>query len=356
MQGAKSLFWKKTKSGKWAARAAIRLFFVAVFSLALTLTGCQTTAQTTEPLLKSMAIYSCDAIQGFSSGLVDTNAVKSEISDLEKQIKSFQQDIESRQNEITTLKEAAKSEEQQQLEQEVAVLQEQISSLQSKLKESRRELLLLQNSQSSEEITKLRKEISNLEMQVSTLQNTMNRLKSDLNTFYVKNQIMVGYIEHVKIGGTELVGDITVADPVSSSRSSVVGVLANISWDGGVEDPIMLTSQISEQNKLLLDSLMLSSLLNSDVELSFTVYNFDSDARESFKCFHTNSGILHGGIYKPGKEYFMQIDSDPWTVPSISKSYSFSLGVVPKPQLQTIYKANSVKEQLVQQWGMTAVR
>lgn len=101
---------------------------------------------------------------------------------------------------------------------------------------------------------------------------------------------------------------------------------------------------------------MLSSLLNSDVELSFTVYNFDSDARESFKCFHTNSGILHGGIYKPGKEYFMQIDSDPWTVPSISKSYSFSLGVVPKPQLQTIYKANSVKEQLVQQWGMTAVR
>ncbi|MGI6298376.1 MAG: hypothetical protein ACOX1T_04130 [Saccharofermentanales bacterium] len=83
------------------------------------------------------------------------------------------------------------------------------------MEESRRELLLLQNSQSSEEITKLRKEISNLEMQVSTLQNTMNRLKSDLNTFYAKNQIMVGYIEHVKIGGTELVGDITVADPVA---------------------------------------------------------------------------------------------------------------------------------------------
>lgn len=202
----------------------------------------------------------------------------------------------------------------------------------------------------------MRKEISNLEMQVSTLQNTMNRLKSDLNTFYAKNQIMVGYIEHVKIGGTELVGDITVADPVSSSRSSVVGVLANISWDGGVEDPIMFTSQISEQNKLLFDSLMQPSLLNTDVDLSFTVYNYDPDAKESFKCFHTNSDILHGSIQKQVQEYVMQIDSDPWTVPSISKSYTFTLGVVPKPQLQTIYKANSVKEQLVQQWGLAAVR
>jgi len=95
---------------------------------------------------------------------------------------------------------------------------------------------------------------------------------------------------------------------------------------------------------------MQPSLLNTDVDLSFTVYNYDPDAKESFKCFHTNSDILHGSIQKQGQEYVMQIDSDPWTVPSISKSYTFTLGVVPKPQLQTIYKANSVKEQLVQQW------
>jgi len=320
----------------------------------LTLTGCQTTEQTTEPPLQAAAAYDCDVMQGFSnpSSSVDTDAIKSRISDIEKQINDLEQNIASRQNELTALLNTEKSEELQRLEQEIAALQEQISSLQSELEKLQLEFQTLRSAQKSDAMTTLENEIRNLQAQVSTLKNTLNDLQREMNESSHTEQSRVGYIEYIKIGDTELVGDITVTDPVSSTQSSVVGVVSSIFWDGGYAEPISFSCQVSDMNKSRLQVLTHSTLSNTAVEFAFSVYEYDFNAKKYYKCFHTNSARLNGMIYKSGGQLAIGIDSEPRADVTNPKNFTFDLGVMPQSADQDIHLAFSVTDRLVKKWGV----
>ena len=138
----------------------------------------------------------------------------------------------------------------------------------------------------------------------------------------------------------------------SSNQSSVVGVVSGIFWDGGYAEPISFSCQVSDKNKSLLQFMTHSVLSNTAVEYTFTIYNYDFNAKKYYKCFHTNSVKLNGMIYKSGGTLAFDIDTEASVEVTNPQNYTFSLGVIPLPQKQDIHLAFSVTDRLVKLWGL----
>jgi TolA-binding protein len=329
-----------------------RILLVA--AIILSLAGCQTNEQTSEPLLKAQSSFSCDVWQGFlaPSSAVDTDSMQVKITGIEMQIKELQEKITARQNELAALQRTATSDEVQRLENNIKNLQEQITALQNELKKLQDELRVLQNAEKSDEVIALENEIKSLQAQVASLQNTLHDLKLDLSKASNTYQNMVGYIEYIKIGDAELHSDFAVLDPTTNKQLNVVGVISQIFWEGGYAEPILFSCQISESNKTQLAVLTNSVISNTDVAFVFSVYNYDPEAKIYYKCFHTNSVKLQGFIYKSGGELAIEIDTDPSAEVTNPRNYTFTLGVAPQSYSQAIHLAVSSTDKFAKQWGV----
>ena len=119
--------------------------------------------------------------------------------------------------------------------------------------------------------------------------------------FKKDEQILVGHIEYLKIGDQEFNSDLNVTNPIDSSKLiKVFGVMSNIQWSGGYADPIQFSCQVSTDNKMKMATLTHKSLANTEVEMIFSVYDFDPKEKSYFKCFHSDSVKLKGLVAKSG--------------------------------------------------------
>jgi hypothetical protein len=175
--------------------------------------------------------------------------------------------------------------------------------------------------------------------------------------FQKDSQDLVGYITYLKIGDSELTADFNVTDPTNvSNMVKVVGVVSGAFWNGGYADPLQFTSQISTDNKNAVANLTHKSLSNTDVEISFSIYDYDPKEKKYFACFHSNNNRLKGLVYKTGGELALRVDMDQSMEVVSPRNYSLSIGIMPQDIAQEIFLAISTNGKFVKKWGVSVAQ
>lgn len=175
--------------------------------------------------------------------------------------------------------------------------------------------------------------------------------------FQKDSQEQIGHINSLKIGDTEMASDLNVTDPMNiANYVKVFGVASGIHWNGGYAEPVTFSAQVSVPNKNKLATLQHKSMANTEVEISFTIYDYDPKAKKYYKCFHTNGAKLKGLVLKQGGELAMNIAMDQSSEVVSPKNHTFQLGVMPQDTAMEIHLAFSAKDLLVKPWGVTVAK
>jgi hypothetical protein len=170
------------------------------------------------------------------------------------------------------------------------------------------------------------------------------------------NQSIVGHINSMKIGDTELDVDLAITDPtdLAGDKIKVVGVMSGIGWEGGFAQGIMISAQIGNANQKMVTLLQHADLSNTAVEFKFTTYAYDPDAKKYYKCFHANDEVLKGLVEKDSSGGLgLSIDSDQSTEVMSPLNFFFDIGIMPEDTEQEIHVAVSDTDKFVKNWGVT---
>ncbi|MGI0119067.1 MULTISPECIES: hypothetical protein [Zooshikella] len=175
--------------------------------------------------------------------------------------------------------------------------------------------------------------------------------------FQKDSQRLVGHINSLTIGGTKFKADFSVMDPTNISdeggKVKVVGVVSSIYWNGGFADPVSFCCNLSTTNKQEAAVLQHTKLSNTNVEMAFTIYEYDPNEKVFFKSFHTNDQPVKGLVNKSGGELNVSVDMDESSIVTSPKNFAFYLGVMPKDEEQDIHMAVSNKSKFVKKWGVS---
>ena len=171
--------------------------------------------------------------------------------------------------------------------------------------------------------------------------------------FQKDEQILVGHLVACKIGDTQFDADFNVSDPEdSASLIKVFGVVNDVYWNGGYADPVQLSCQVSNANKVKIATLTHKSLANTEVIFKFNIYDYDPKEKKYYKSFHANDTELKGLIEKTGGELALSIDMDQSEEVVSPKNFTFSVSVMPQDLDMEIHIAVSVSDKFVKKWGV----
>jgi len=167
-------------------------------------------------------------------------------------------------------------------------------------------------------------------------------------------QVCIGHINYLKVADKELKSDISVTDPEDITKTiKVFGVGSSIYWKGGYADPVEFSCQVSVDNKNTIATLLHKSMSNTEVEVQFTIYDYDPKQKKYYQCFHSNAVKLKCLVLKQGGELAMALDMDQSTEVTSPKNHRFTLGAMPQDIQQEIHLAVSVSDKFVKQFGIT---
>ena len=188
-------------------------------------------------------------------------------------------------------------------------------------------------------------------------ESTYNCSVSQGFNFQKDAQVLVGHINYLKIGDTELATDMNVTDPTNiSNMVKVVGVASNVAWNGGYADPLQFAAQIGTANKNTVATLTHKTMTNTQVEISFTIYDYDPKQKKYFQCFYSNNVKLKGLIYKSGGELALSVAMDQSMEVESPKNYTLSIAVMPQDIAQEIFLAVSTNDKFVKRWGVNVAQ
>jgi hypothetical protein len=172
--------------------------------------------------------------------------------------------------------------------------------------------------------------------------------------FQKDSQALVCHIDYLKIGGIELRSDLSVTNPTDPRNpKKVFGVGQTMYWHGGYADPIQFVAQVSDGNKRALATLLHQALSNTEVELAFTVYDYDPEQKKYYPAFHTDGQRLKGLVQKRGGELVISLDPDQGQEVVIPRNYSFTLSAMPQDEAQEIHVAVSESDGFTKRFGIT---
>lgn len=184
---------------------------------------------------------------------------------------------------------------------------------------------------------------------------------------------LVGFVHYLKFGDDELPSDLKVIDPQDVSDVmrcphcglplpefdtdvtgliDVFGVLSDVSWDGGHADPLRFSIQVSTDNRNRLAKLLYSIAANVEIEIGFTVYDYDPVDKKYYKCFHSNGVRLKGLLHKQGGELDILLNMEQSTEVVSPKNFTLTLGVMPQDEDQEIHVGVSVTDGFTKKWGV----
>jgi hypothetical protein len=111
----------------------------------------------------------------------------------------------------------------------------------------------------------------------------------------------VGYVtEFAGLGLPQaLKADLTVTNPQTAANVTVVGVIQEFEWSGGVADPLQIQLYVSQENAAQLKVLQQSVLTTTKVSaLNYLIIDYDQEAKRWFTQaapVQPLSGIVPGG-------------------------------------------------------------
>jgi len=179
--------------------------------------------------------------------------------------------------------------------------------------------------------------------------------------FEKDQQLLVGHLVSMTVGGTALVADESLTIPTAAFSSGdavtastkVVGVISDISWTGGYADPLYFNVQVSNENQKTLSVKTHTSLLDTTVVFQFNIYAFDQVAKVYYLAFHSNATDMNGLIYKEGGDLSLAINPEPSHEVKSPMNFELSMGIMPQNTAQVLNFAVSNTDKFVKTWGVT---
>ena len=184
----------------------------------------------------------------------------------------------------------------------------------------------------------------------------------------------VAYLVHLNgmDMGEFLKQDITVFTPYSNSETNysevtinkekgtatVVGVIENFSWGGGVGDPICISAYISAENAQTLAAKMQTTLSTTKVtKLAWWICDFDEENKVWYEQAYPKDPVtITGQLNAPGsKDIRLHISPEPTKIaPNIDINvYNLYLEVIPAANVTAaLHFATSGKTNVVKSWGL----
>lgn len=156
----------------------------------------------------------------------------------------------------------------------------------------------------------------------------------------------VGYVTALTIGGTALPADLPVAGP-GTTPGAVVGVLAALTWNGGVADPLVLDARVSAATRTALAG----AASGGAVRLSYQVWMVDARTGGPFKG-HTTDVTAEGTLVDGRLTATPVTEPEPDATIGEPAVYPARFVVGPAPnQQQTLLVATSAATKVTKPWG-----
>ena len=152
-----------------------------------------------------------------------------------------------------------------------------------------------------------------------------------------------------------LKADLTIINPETVANMTVVGVIAQFEWNGGVGNPLEIEMYVSQENAAQLKTLQLSTLKTTTVsELDYLILDYDQEVKRWFTqaapAQPPLSGILAGGTNPE-----LNVDMTPVAVKDGIDVYVYKVTVQIAPAANKEYAltfANSATTPVAKAWGL----
>jgi hypothetical protein len=167
----------------------------------------------------------------------------------------------------------------------------------------------------------------------------------------------VGYVtEFAGLGLPQaLKADLTVTNPQTADNVTVVGVIQEFEWNGGVADPLQIQLYVSQENAAQLKVLQESVLTTTKVSaLNYLIIDYDQEAKRWFTQAAPAQPPL-SGIVPGGPNPDLNVDLTPVAAKEgiDVNVYKVSVQVAPGAnQSYVLTFANSSTTSLAKAWGV----
>jgi hypothetical protein len=164
----------------------------------------------------------------------------------------------------------------------------------------------------------------------------------------------LGHLKVLTIGQESIEANMEVICPETNDKVNVVGIISDISWDGGDAHPISITCQISNTNKVLITGLTGETLHDTSVDFDFDIYRYDPapDQRKFYKCFHCNDEGVKGRLVKSGGKLQVSIAQEASHEVESPLNFTLDFAVNPEEIEQVLHVAHAVGANKTSRWGV----
>lgn len=145
---------------------------------------------------------------------------------------------------------------------------------------------------------------------------------------------------------------------ITEDKVTVVGVIDNFSWGGGVGDPICISAYISAENAMLIKGMLKMTLKTTSISsLGWWIANFDEETKAWFDEAHPAAPTqITGQLNAPGKtDVRLAVADDPTKIaPNIDVNvYNIYFEVVPAAnQTCDFHFATASGKNFIKRWGL----
>lgn len=169
-------------------------------------------------------------------------------------------------------------------------------------------------------------------------------------------QAYVGIINYLAIGTTifqaDLINLVNPTNVTSLQPLTAVGVVSNLFFEGGQNQPLNFSFLVSNENQVTLQEMLAMGIDNNDIRIGFTIYYYDPVAKVYYTAFWTQNGTLTGEIAKQGQELALSVDAMPYRGIDSPLLFPVKLSIAPTPGMaQSVYlqQSNNAKNTIT--WG-----
>jgi hypothetical protein len=152
-----------------------------------------------------------------------------------------------------------------------------------------------------------------------------------------------------------LKADLTIIDPRSVANMTVVGVIAQFEWNGGVGNPLEIEMYVSQENAAQLKTLQLSTLKTTTVSaLNYLILDYDQEVKRWFTQAAPAEPPL-SGILAGGSNPELNVDMTSVPVKDGIDVYVYKVTVQIAPAANKAYVlafANSANTPVAKAWGL----
>jgi hypothetical protein len=150
--------------------------------------------------------------------------------------------------------------------------------------------------------------------------------------------------------------DLTVTQPVTRGRITVVGVLENFSWAGGAGDPLKLDFYVSQENATQIKALQQTALKNTRVsKLGWWIADYDQETKAWYEKSYPMSPSTISGTIQGNENPSLDVDLTGAPVKDgiDVMVYKVAIEVAPAANQQyALHFADSAAKPIVKAWGL----